>query len=180
MTLRRLFHTPRVARAAVIAAALLTAAAASMPAASADATPTGKATPRVVSPAISLEYNAAVAGTPPAGIPCIAVSGATACFQSNGDRWWVKDTVADGLSAISAWANYHGASLYRYGICANRLGNGHWGYCSKNYAEGTEIDWQSCKYDVPSETYHGCSNLVGVTTAAFPVRVLGHAGMPAA
>jgi hypothetical protein len=97
--------------------------------------------------AVAGEFNQAVAGSPPSGLPCIATTGAIACYQEYGDRWWVKDTALDSASAEAVWENYRNGRLYRSGICRNSLGNGNWGVCNKNYYEDSTIWWRACVYN---------------------------------
>ncbi|EID52706.1 hypothetical protein [Saccharomonospora xinjiangensis] len=95
------------------------------------------------------ELDLAVAGTPPSsGLVCKSVTGAYACFEHYGDKWWVKDTATDGASAVVIWDNYRNGSLYRQGECQNRLGSGQWGVCNKNYYEDSTLDWVVCVFDV--------------------------------
>ncbi|EHR60685.1 hypothetical protein [Saccharomonospora cyanea] len=95
------------------------------------------------------ELDIAVAGTPPSsGLTCREITGARVCFEHYGDKWWVRDTAADGASAVVLWDNYRNGSLYRQGECQNRLGSGTWGVCNKNYYEDSTLDWLACVYDV--------------------------------
>jgi hypothetical protein len=105
----------------------------------------------------AVELNQAVAGTPPAGMPCISVTGAVACFQAYGDRWWVRDTAADSASAEVRWDNYRNGSLYRSGICRNSLGNGAWGQCNKNYYEDSTLAYIACVFDASAGRLIRCS-----------------------
>ncbi|QFZ18541.1 hypothetical protein [Saccharothrix syringae] len=107
--------------------------------------------------AVDAEFNQAVAGTPPSGLPCVSTTGATACFEANGDKWWVRDTAADSASAEAFWENYRGGSLYRTGVCRNSLGNGKWGVCNKNYYEDSGLRWSACVYDASAGTLIRCS-----------------------
>lgn len=119
-----------------------------------------------VSPASAVqpyEWNTAVAGTPPSGLPCASMTGATACFEANGDRMWVKDTSADGHSATLSWENWYAEPMFdpvlnRYGSCVNKLGNGKWGVCNKDLPEGSFVDFEACVYDAGSGAWYGCSS----------------------
>jgi hypothetical protein len=112
--------------------------------------------------AAAYEWNVAVAGSVPSGLHCTERAGAKACFQPNGDKWWVKDTKADGHSATASWENYlcdgSECDLYRDGSCVNELGSGEWGVCNKNYYEGSIVLWQACVYDAGDGTWHGCQD----------------------
>jgi hypothetical protein len=67
------------------------------------------------------------------------MTGAEACFEKYGDKWYVKDTKSDGHSATASWINYlsDGRSWipYRHGSCVNKSGAGKWGLCNKDYYE---------------------------------------------
>lgn len=119
------------------------------------------------------EWDTAVAGTPPQDFSggCVTMTGAKACFEKNGDKWWVLDTVGDGHSATASWENwlYDGVEwvVWRSGSCVNKLGKGNWGVCNKEYYEnstinvygfaGSEVFWEACIYDSANGTWHGCS-----------------------
>lgn len=102
---------------------------------------------------LALEVDQAVAGTPPSGLPCISITGAIACFDADGDQWWVKDTAADSASAEVDWDNYLNGSLYRSGICRNSLGANTWGVCNKNYYEDSYIEFLAAVYDASEGVY---------------------------
>lgn len=119
--------------------------------------------------AASYEWNTASAGSPPSGMTCVSMTGAKACFEKYGDKWWVEDTSADGHSATASWQNWLNTSdryyEYRTGSCVNKLGAGHWGVCNKDYYEDTSsrrslMKWQACVYDSADGTWHGCSSSV--------------------
>ncbi|SFO95288.1 hypothetical protein SAMN02982918_0937 [Saccharomonospora viridis] len=107
--------------------------------------------------AAAYEADRAVKGTVPGGLGCVAITGAQACFEAYGDKWWVKDTVADGASAVVIWDNYRNGSLYRQGECQNRLGSGNWGVCNKNYYEGSALYFKLCVYDFSEGRAIRCS-----------------------
>ncbi len=100
----------------------------------------------------ALEINDAVAGTPPAFDPntdCSSGEGTYVCFQKDGDKIWVEDTAADGVSADGRWENYlwdgSNWTLYRQGACLNKLSYGHWGYCDKDFYEDTSTNHYGSK-----------------------------------
>jgi hypothetical protein len=100
------------------------------------------------------DTNRATAGSKPGGIPCIDNgSGAIACFQSRGDKVWVKDDKADGHSAINVWSQYLGPGEYREGWCRNTLGAGRWGYCNKEMRESTYIEFWAVEYDAETKRW---------------------------
>ena len=138
----------------VLMLTLLPAAASAAPGDSpADSYPSGGSTA-----AVATEFNRAVAGNPPSGLPCAAVIGAAACYQEAGDRWWVLDTRSDGASADAVWQNWRNGDLYRQGICRNSLGSGKWGVCNKNYYEDSFVRWGACVFDGSSNTIIRCSD----------------------
>jgi hypothetical protein len=122
--------------------------------------------------AASYEWDTATASSQPSGLSCEVMTGAEACYEANGDIFWVKDTKADGHSATASWYNHlwNGSQwvLYREGSCVNKLGAGHWGTCNKDfyessstnpygYTHGSELEWYACVYDSADGTWHGCS-----------------------
>lgn len=110
-----------------------------------------------VSAAVETELDRAVAGDPPSGLECVSTTGARACFEKQGDKWWVLDTAADSASADAVWQNYRNGSLHRQGICRNSLGNGKWGVCNKNYYEDSGVRWAACVYDASADVLIRCS-----------------------
>jgi hypothetical protein len=112
-----------------------------------------------------------VDGLPAGDYFCVDMTGAEACFEKYGDKWYVKDTKSDGHSATASWINYlsDGRSWipYRHGSCVNKSGAGKWGLCNKDYYEdsttnpargnGSRIQFQACVYDSADGTWHGCS-----------------------
>ena len=89
--------------------------------------------------AAAWEYNDAVASSGPSGeYTCYSITGATACYKPYGDIFYVKDTAADSASATAMWyQNYNRDWNYwdRQGECRNKLGNGKWGQCNKDFDE---------------------------------------------
>jgi hypothetical protein len=107
------------------------------------ASPTATATP-------TFELTKAVAGDPPSGLPCSTTAGAVACFQQYGDIFWVKDSLADGHSAVADWEDYLDSTsgpVYRRGRCINSLGNGIWARCNKNLGETTVVRYTARVFD---------------------------------
>jgi hypothetical protein len=147
-----------LAAVAMIAALLMTMlpGTASASGAAPSNTPTDHYTASVT--AAASEIDQAVAGSPPSGLPCVATTGATACFEAYGDKWWVKDTDSDSASAEALWQNFRGGSLYRDGICRNSLGNGTWGVCNKNYYEDSSLAFAACVFDVSADDLIRCSD----------------------
>ncbi|GIF10877.1 hypothetical protein Ate01nite_09090 [Actinoplanes teichomyceticus] len=109
--------------------------------------------------ALTSEDNTAVAASAPSDTSQkISVAGATVYFVDNGDTWYVKDTAADGRSAVVLWENYINFERARIGTCANKLGNGTWGKCAKDYAESSGIRAMACTYDFSAGVRGSCSD----------------------
>jgi hypothetical protein len=69
---------------------------------------------------------------------------AYACWEPDGDYWYVKDNSADGHSAGAVWEDNDCPTsacdhLHRKGICRNPYGNGTWARCNKDYTESHQI-----------------------------------------
>ncbi|WP_028662054.1 hypothetical protein [Saccharomonospora saliphila] len=108
--------------------------------------------------AADYELNYAVAGSPAgADLVCGSVNAVQVCYQAYGDRWWIRDTAADGASAAVDWDNYRNGSLYREGMCVNSLGQGQWGQCNKNYYEDSTLYGYPCVWDRSESDYASCS-----------------------
>lgn len=83
-------------------------------------------------PSYTYEWNNAVKSAGPSGdYYCASTTGSLACFKPDGDVIYVKDTKADGFSAVMRWTTDYG----RWGTCRNALKAGTWGTCNKNFAE---------------------------------------------
>jgi hypothetical protein len=108
--------------------------------------------------AITSEENTAVAASAPSGtFEMISVSGATVYFVDSGDTWYVKDTAADGKSAVVIWENYINFEVARIGTCANKLGNGRLGKCAKDYVESSGLRAKACTFDFGTGVRGACS-----------------------
>lgn len=131
--------------------------------------------------AASYEWDTATVGSPPSGMTCVSMTGAKACFEKYGDKWWVEDTAGDYHSATASWQNYlwDGSNyrLYRQGSCVNKEKAGTWAVCNKDYfefdsvntygARGSILVWQACVYDSGTGDWYGCStNTTGVDNDA--------------
>ncbi|MGW0432012.1 hypothetical protein ACWDV4_05640 [Micromonospora sp. NPDC003197] len=148
------------ALAAIAAATLTVGALTAAPASATESAPapaSSTASAPDIQPMVSYEWNTAEAGTPPSGLPCVSTTGAIACFQAYGDKWWVKDTSGDSASAVAHWANYRNGALYRQGGCRNGLGSGKWGVCNKNYYEDSVVLYRACVYDASEGVWVRCS-----------------------
>lgn len=144
------------------------ASAAAGPASQPDPTaPDGADEPEATA-AVSYEWDIAKKGTRPPGLECESLHlgpgrRTQTCFEPHGDKIWVLDDYPDGKSATGAWNNYLNGSLYRRGACVNKLGDGEWGVCNKNFYEPggglvSEIDLYACNYETEDNTWHGCSS----------------------
>jgi hypothetical protein len=90
------------------------------------------------------ELNLAVEYTGPHDFTiCETTTGSIACFVPFGDKLYVLDTLADGLSAAARWTSNFG----RFGTCRNALGADHWGVCDKEFPEGQTITFDATRYD---------------------------------
>ncbi|MFC6019837.1 hypothetical protein ACFP2T_26985 [Plantactinospora solaniradicis] len=82
---------------------------------------------------------------PTDGYECVEGTGVIACFRAYGDVFYVKDTKADGYSAVAEWHMLGFAT--RTGSCVNKLGEGEWGICNKNLTEGRELVLTAARYN---------------------------------
>jgi hypothetical protein len=99
-----------------------------------------------VTAAYTYEWNDGVATGVPIPNPgggCNDVTGAEGCFEPDGDKFYVKDTKADGYSAVVRWYTDYG----RWGTCRNSLGAGKWAVCNKDFKEGYYIHWRVTRYN---------------------------------
>jgi hypothetical protein len=79
--------------------------------------------------------------------------GAYACFQPYGDKVWVKDTTANGMSAAAVWKTSYG----REGVCMNIHGKGTWVACNYEMRENRFIRFWSVDVDRPTNSYRNWS-----------------------
>ncbi|BBH63374.1 hypothetical protein ACTI_00590 [Actinoplanes sp. OR16] len=108
--------------------------------------------------AITVEYNTAVADSAPSDTSeKMTVAGSTAYYVDYGDKWYVKDTAADGKSAVVIWEYYINFEQTRAGMCSNKQGNGTWGSCNKEYDESAGIRAKACTYDFSAGKAGACS-----------------------
>ncbi|GAA4260817.1 hypothetical protein GCM10022255_091010 [Dactylosporangium darangshiense] len=75
---------------------------------------------------------------------CVSVTGAMACLQPYGDDLYIYDSSADGHSAAMIWFD---ADSARSGTCVSQWGNGHWGWCNKDFTEGHTIYFAAAVYE---------------------------------
>jgi hypothetical protein len=101
--------------------------------------------------AYSFEWDNAAPEVPANTSYCGETTGSEFCWDSNGDRIYVKDTKADGYSAVARWYTDYG----RWGTCRNSLGAGQWGVCNKDFAEGYVINMRASRYDGDTGQYVG-------------------------
>jgi hypothetical protein len=104
------------------------------------------------SSAAAYEWDIAKRGSYPGGLKCTQTYGSKACFQSRGEKIWVKDTKSDDRSALAYWTT---PLVARSGYCRNRFGAGKWGFCNKRFQENIFISWSALRYDKESNTVHG-------------------------
>lgn len=119
---------------------------AAIPLATANAEPASQAS----SPAVA---QAAVKATPASSstsLYCVSNGhGAEACFKPYGDKIYVKDTKADGYSAVGYFRTDYG----RTGGCRNSHGAGTWGVCNFNMKEGHKVTLWAVNVDTPTNTW---------------------------
>jgi hypothetical protein len=76
---------------------------------------------------------------------CISSIGSTACFMPYDEKFFVKDTKADGYAAVAEWLVDTGSG-YRWGTCVKHTA-GTWAICNKSYSEGQRIDFRGARYN---------------------------------
>ncbi|MFD6230029.1 hypothetical protein ACFWFZ_24610 [Streptomyces sp. NPDC060232] len=81
--------------------------------------------------------------------PCVETEGARVCFEHSGDIIWVKDTKADGLSAVGGGHTNYG----RYEGCRNKAGHNKWVKCNFDFAEDKKIRMEAFRYDGDTGLY---------------------------
>ncbi|MFE1829301.1 hypothetical protein [Streptomyces yangpuensis] len=81
--------------------------------------------------------------------PCVATEGALVCFAHDGDYIWVKDTKADGLSAVGIGHTNYG----RTEGCRNKEGYNKWAKCNYDFAEDKKIQMEALRYDGDTRRY---------------------------
>ncbi|MEV4755583.1 hypothetical protein AB0J86_10800 [Micromonospora sp. NPDC049559] len=84
-------------------------------------------------------------------------TGARVCFQPYGDLVYVKDTNADGYAAVGEWI---GDGFSRTGSCVNKLGNGNWGVCNKDFPENQGLYITGARYSSGNPVDSGGSTWV--------------------
>ncbi|MET9023143.1 hypothetical protein ABZV93_24525 [Actinopolymorpha sp. NPDC004070] len=112
--------------------------------------------------AYSYEWNTGVLTSGPSGTyHCISTTGSTACYKPYGDKIYVKDTKADGYSAVMRWYTNYG----RWGTCRNPYKAGTWVVCDKDFAEGSWLNFRASRYDGETKKWIGPeSDLMASTT----------------
>lgn len=98
---------------------------------------------------------------PPSGSPCLAITGATVCFETEGDDFHVYDSESDHASARANWyVNYDRETPH----CTNSNGAGTWHECKFDMREGYEVCWRPEVYNVSTGTLvrvgsYGCTTI---------------------
>jgi len=98
------------------------------------------------------EWRIAKADTYPGGLRCAKTTGSIVCYERTGDKVWVKDTLADGTSAVAKWSFSFGS---RVGYCRNRLGASRWGVCDHEFDEEFTFQWWAARYDKDTNGFLG-------------------------
>jgi hypothetical protein len=80
-------------------------------------------------------------------------AGAYACFQAYGDKFFLKDTTANAMSAGVVWKTSYG----REGTCVNVHGKGKWVVCEYNMRESGTIKFWTVDIDTPTDAHRNWS-----------------------
>jgi hypothetical protein len=86
----------------------------------------------------------------------VCISGACARFEAAGDHLYVKDTLADGHSAVG--------QIYGYGKCWNHYGVGTTIDCNFNTAERI-IQFRACTGEYSTKQILTCSGWIQTSAA---------------
>ncbi len=89
----------------------------------------------------------AISSGPTGDYECAGWVGVTACWKPDGDEFYVRDIQADGHSAVAEWFFDSKYGTDRTGACVNNLGEGNWGLCNKDFAEGEIMNWRGARYE---------------------------------
>ncbi|RKH45116.1 hypothetical protein D7V93_35715 [Corallococcus llansteffanensis] len=92
----------------------------------------------------------------------MSVFGATVSFNSYGDNFTVRDTAADGRSAVAHIYNYNTGN---YSFCWNNSGNGTSVTCNRDFAEGILIRFRACTGESRTGQLVNCSAWTTASTA---------------
>ena len=100
--------------------------------------------------------------TDPGGDWCAwAHTGVTACWEPDGDLFYVKDTREDGYAAVIEWQFEDWDHNWRDGSCVNKLGAGHWGVCNKNLPEDGSGYMNGARYNSGKFVDRGSPTWIG-------------------
>jgi hypothetical protein len=72
-----------------------------------------------------------------------------ACFEVEGDDFWVYDGRQDDASAVVIWGTDNGQG----GSCRNSHGYGTWHECKYDMFEGVRVDWDHWTYDADTDNW---------------------------
>lgn len=86
---------------------------------------------------LELDFAKSAPEGPDPNSPCVSNDKVKTCFQSDGDKIYIKDMKADGDPWYTDWTIWGG----RYGQCNTKLGAGKWGVCDKDFPEGKTIQF---------------------------------------
>ena len=82
---------------------------------------------------------------------------ATACFESYGERFWLKDEDADGLPVAIKWSYSNPGYTSRSGVIYNDHGKAAgWTNVNKSFEEHGQIYYSLCDFDVPTKRTSNC------------------------
>jgi hypothetical protein len=85
-------------------------------------------------------------------------TGVVACFDPDGDIFYVADTVGDGKAAVAEFTIYGSDGNLRSGSCVNKLNAGNWGTCNKDFVENREGTITGALYDSGNFVSRGSRN----------------------
>jgi hypothetical protein len=80
-------------------------------------------------------------------------AGAFVCFQPRGDKFLVKDTSQNGLSAAVVWETDYG----RKSTCRNKWGKDAWVTCNYNFREDRYVKFWAVDIDGPTNAHKNWS-----------------------
>jgi hypothetical protein len=110
---------------------------------------------------IALAATALLVAAVPAGAPaakhkkkCVGNdAGAYVCFQAYGDKFFLKDTAENAMSAAVVWKTSYG----REGECRNVHGKNKWVVCEYNMRESGTVRFWSVDVDRETNSYRNWS-----------------------
>jgi|GEM_PF-5170530 len=96
-------------------------------------------------------------------VTTITISGASISYNSNNDSFTVRDTLADGHSAVAVVYNQRTGST---GSCWNSNGAGTTAVCDRSYPNNPVLSIRACTGEAGPGTLVACSGWVAVNAFA--------------